>query len=99
MLEGAMEDWKMRFAFAVAACVIYAAASLLSAPAEAAVDVAHGMAAPAPSITRVQSSGAAKIRKECEVKADKLKLKGLSHDAYVDRCIDALSFNTQYGTR
>lgn len=88
----------MRSAFIAAACAICAAAFLSAAPTEAATVRAD---APARSlaIVKAQTSGATKIRKECEAKADKQNLKGLSHQAYVDRCIAALSFNTQYGTR
>lgn len=53
--------------------------------------------APGPDIVPVQTSGSTKIRKECEAKADKQKLKGVAHQGYVEQCMAVLSFNTSYG--
>ncbi|MHB1219541.1 MAG: hypothetical protein ACYC1L_15220 [Alphaproteobacteria bacterium] len=91
----------MRFGIVLAALAVCGAASLvLPAPARAAVasSPARGVSAPGPDIVQVQSSGTTKIRKECEAKADKQKLKGVTHQGYVEQCMAALSFNTTYGT-
>lgn len=98
MLVGSPEGLTMRLGIALAislACV----AALTPAPVGATVSwPARALATPDPDITRIQGSGSTKIRKECEVKADKQKLRGLSREAYVERCMEALSFNTIYGT-
>ena len=56
-----------------------------------------GVALSAPAPVHAQTTGTTKIRKECEAKADKQKLRGLSHQAYVEQCTAALSFDTRYG--
>ena len=55
-----------------------------------------GVALSAP-VAHAQTTGTTKVRKECEAKADKQKLRGLSHQAYVEQCTAALSFDTRYG--
>ena len=39
------------------------------------------------------------IGKECEKKADKQNLKGLTREGYIENCIKTLSFSSDYGTR
>jgi hypothetical protein len=97
MFEEDMEGLKMRFGILLAALAVCGAASLTPAPVRAASSPARAVTAPGPDIVHVQSSGTTKIRKECEAKADKQKLKGLSHQGYVEQCMAALSFNTTYG--
>ena len=89
----------MRFGIFLAALAVCGAASLTPAPARAAAasSPARAITAPGPDIVQVQTAGTTKIRKECEAKADKQKLKGLSHQGYVEQCMAALSFNTTYG--
>ena len=91
----------MRFGIVLAALAVCSAASLMPALVRAAVvsSPARAVAAPGPDIVHVQSSGSTKIRKECEAKADKQKLKGVTHQGYVEQCMAALSFNTTYGTK
>lgn len=88
----------MRFGIALAALIVFGAAlSSMPAPARAASSPARAITAPGPDIVHVQSTGSTKVRKECEAKADKQKLRGLSHQAYVEQCMAALSFSTSYG--
>jgi hypothetical protein len=88
----------MRFGIVLAALTVFGAAvSSMPVPVLAASSPARAIAAPGPDIIHVQSAGSTKIRKECEAKADKQKLRGLSHQAYVEQCMAALSFNTTYG--
>lgn len=91
----------MRFAIVLAALAVFGVASLMPAPVRAAVgsSPARAVTAPSPDIVRVQSAGTTKVRKECEVKADKQKLKGVTHQGYVEQCMAALSFNSTYGTK
>lgn len=91
----------MRFGIVLAALAVCAAASSMPAPVRAAVasSPARAVAAPGPDIVHVQGSGSTKIRKECETKADKQKLKGVTRQGYVEQCMAALSFNTTYGTK
>lgn len=53
--------------------------------------------APGLTVVHVQSAGSTKIRKECQDKGKKQGLKGLSLDAYVEKYMKALEFNTKYG--
>lgn len=89
----------MRFVIFLAALAVFGAAASMSAPADATASPARAMASPDTDIVRVQSSGTTKVRKECEAKAEKQKLRGLSHQAYVEQCVAALSFNSTYGTK
>ncbi len=87
----------MRFRIVLAALTIFGTAvSSMPAPVLAAFSPARAIAAPGPEIVYVQS-GSTKVRKECEAKADKQKLRGLSHQAYVEQCMAALSFDNRYG--
>jgi len=87
----------MRFGIVLAALTVFGAVSSMPAPVLAASSPARAIAAPGPDIVPIQSAGSTKIRKECEAKADKQKLRGLSHQAYVEQCTAALSFDTRYG--
>lgn len=88
----------MRLGIVLAALTVFGAVALaMPVPARAASSPARAITAPGPDIIHVQSSGSTKIRKECEAKADKQKLRGLSHQAYVEQCMAALSFSTSYG--
>lgn len=90
----------MRFGIVLAALAVFGTASSMAVPAYATSSPVRGFAAPGPAIVHVQgASGSTKVRKECEAKADKQKLKGLTHQAYVEQCMAALSFNTTYGTK
>lgn len=93
-----MESLKMRFRIVLVALTVFGAAvSSMPAPARAASSPARAITAPGPDIVHAQTAGSTKVRKECEGKADKQKLRGLSHQAYVEQCMAALSFNTSYG--
>lgn len=56
----------------------------------------RAMTAPGLATVPVQSSGSAKIQKECQAKGAKQGLRGISLDAYVEDCKRALEFSTKY---
>ena len=87
----------MRFGIVLAALTVFGTVSSMPAPVLAASSPARAIVVPGPDIIHVQNAGSTKIRKECEAKADKQKLRGLSHQAYVEQCMAALSFSTSYG--
>jgi hypothetical protein len=96
--EDGMEGLRMRFTIALAVSAIYGAALMPVQAQAAAASPARAVTAPEPGVIYVQSTGSTKIRKECEAKADKQKLKGVTHQGYVEQCMNALSFTTEYGT-
>lgn len=65
-------------------------------PAYAGASFARTMTVPGLATVPVQSSGSAKIQKECQPKGTKQGLRGVSLEAYVEDCKRALEFNTKY---
>ena len=90
---------RLGFMFAILAVCGTAMMTPVATQAAAASSTVRAITAPGRDIIRVQTAGSTKIRKECEGKANKQNLKGLSHQAYVEKCMAALSFNTTYGTK
>lgn len=74
--------------------------NVLASTAHAAGQTApRAVVPPEDNVVLVQSTTSGNVAKECEKKADKQKLKGLTREGYIENCVKTLSFTSDYGTR